>query len=191
MALIVCPDCGKEVSSSALSCPKCGWQVNVAQAKPKRSKALLWVLLLLTVFAANWAYSLTYAPFYKAQEKRQALAQREANRLHQVVYRVIGALNQTGFVTYVDADGSTEQAPISFSQPLPGSNSSTAGMWSKTFNAKAGTALVLSAQNSGNSNNVWVEIHVDGEEVRTAKAEGSGSNASCDYSIPNPFASTP
>lgn len=33
MALIKCPECGKEISDKAKACPKCGWKVNVDEIK--------------------------------------------------------------------------------------------------------------------------------------------------------------
>ena len=45
MALIACKECGTEVSSSAASCPKCGWKL------PKPNWVLRIVLALVAGFA--------------------------------------------------------------------------------------------------------------------------------------------
>lgn len=53
MALIKCSECGSEVSSSALSCPKCGKQLR----KPKRSifgKICLWLFYLYNLLMVVW-----------------------------------------------------------------------------------------------------------------------------------------
>ena len=33
MALITCPDCGKQISSSAMNCPNCGYPLNEKKSK--------------------------------------------------------------------------------------------------------------------------------------------------------------
>ena len=44
MALIKCPECGTEVSSSAAACPKCGYPVQA-----KRSARIHWVVLVVLI----------------------------------------------------------------------------------------------------------------------------------------------
>jgi hypothetical protein len=67
MALVRCKDCGKEISTSANSCPNCG-------AKPIKKKTVLWVALSIPLFliVAITIYSLL-TPQYKkdALEKRR------------------------------------------------------------------------------------------------------------------------
>lgn len=49
MTLIHCPECGKEVSDSALKCPSCGQQIR----KPKRTlfgKAVKWIFIIFNIF---------------------------------------------------------------------------------------------------------------------------------------------
>jgi len=53
MALVQCPECGSEVSDSALKCPRCGKQLK----KPKRGffgKVFLWLFYLFNAFMAWW-----------------------------------------------------------------------------------------------------------------------------------------
>lgn len=53
MAIIKCPECGSEVSDSALKCPKCGFEIN----KPKRGffgKMFKWTFILFNVLMLWW-----------------------------------------------------------------------------------------------------------------------------------------
>ena len=53
MALIKCKECSEEVSSSALDCPKCGFQLR----KPKRSfigKVFKWVFVIFNLLMLVW-----------------------------------------------------------------------------------------------------------------------------------------
>ncbi len=56
MALINCPECGREISSSAPSCPHCGAKIS--------SLASDILLLVLGVFIALGIYVIFLAPFY-------------------------------------------------------------------------------------------------------------------------------
>ena len=43
MAMIKCPECGKEISDNARNCPNCGWensQIRKAELKGKRGRKL-------------------------------------------------------------------------------------------------------------------------------------------------------
>lgn len=56
MALIKCPECGSEVSDSALKCPKCGKQLR----KPKRGffgKIFLWLFYIYNALMVWWLVS--------------------------------------------------------------------------------------------------------------------------------------
>lgn len=53
MALVKCPECGQEVSDSALDCPKCGKQLR----KPKRGffgKLFIWSFYLYNLLMVVW-----------------------------------------------------------------------------------------------------------------------------------------
>lgn len=53
MAMIKCPECGDDVSSTATKCPKCGFQIS----KPKRSvfgKIVLWGFILFNILMLLW-----------------------------------------------------------------------------------------------------------------------------------------
>jgi len=49
MALIECPECGNQVSDTALSCPACGYQMAVQASMSGRSALLAVALVLATV----------------------------------------------------------------------------------------------------------------------------------------------
>ena len=54
MALIKCPECGREISDKALSCPACGYQVN----KTNKIKVYVNVIpIILGIFSIFWGYS--------------------------------------------------------------------------------------------------------------------------------------
>ena len=57
MALIQCPECGKEISDSISTCPNCGYVL-----KKKKKKAVLIIIVLAIVIAAG---SFTYFYFFK------------------------------------------------------------------------------------------------------------------------------
>ena len=67
MALIICPDCGKEVSSTADSCPNCGRQsaaslTKEAQKRGRRFAAtvliILGIMVLLTIPVVNFCFGI-------------------------------------------------------------------------------------------------------------------------------------
>ncbi len=61
MALINCPECGNQVSSSAPNCTTCGYDFVAArrQAKRKRDKIFgaLLLLIALAVLYVTWAHT--------------------------------------------------------------------------------------------------------------------------------------
>lgn len=46
MALIKCPECGKEISDAAVKCPNCGYPV---KAEQKKKEKVLWDMTI-----ASW-----------------------------------------------------------------------------------------------------------------------------------------
>ena len=78
MALINCPECGKEISDQAISCPNCGYRVaeNIVQSKPfsaeeakKKKKKIIYivgaVVAFLVVIVAMNVHTNTSNPFEK------------------------------------------------------------------------------------------------------------------------------
>jgi len=53
MALIKCKECGEQVSSKAITCPKCGAK------SPKKTSPFIWVMLILIIFVF---YALKQSP---------------------------------------------------------------------------------------------------------------------------------
>lgn len=49
MALIKCPECGKEISSEAKACPHCGKPIPRAQRKPFYKKSSFWAVVIMIV----------------------------------------------------------------------------------------------------------------------------------------------
>lgn len=54
MALIKCPECGREISDKALNCPVCGYQVNKTNKIKRYVNA---IPILLGIFSIFWGYS--------------------------------------------------------------------------------------------------------------------------------------
>ena len=64
MALIKCPECGKEISSEAVSCPNCGHRIK------KRNAPI--VLLVLAILFALWVLYLIMPGYLDPANERQA-----------------------------------------------------------------------------------------------------------------------
>lgn len=64
MALIKCPECGKEISSEAVSCPNCGHRIK------KRNAPI--VLLVLAILFALWVLYLFMPGYLDPANERQA-----------------------------------------------------------------------------------------------------------------------
>ena len=60
MALIRCPECNKEISDTAISCPHCGYilKPNTNKSSKKRKGCFTWILFLIAlILAALYFYS--------------------------------------------------------------------------------------------------------------------------------------
>lgn len=95
----------------------------------------------------------------------QAKKAKSANGLHTVVYE-IGGTARKGLITYSTPSGQ-EQAN---GAKVP---------WTKTFKAKGGEILQVSAQNDGGGT-ITCKISVDGKMVKKAQSSGQFAIASCD-----------
>lgn len=51
MALIKCPECGREVSDKATSCPNCGYEINKSNGEQSTKSNKKWIVILICVFA--------------------------------------------------------------------------------------------------------------------------------------------
>lgn len=76
MALITCPECGREVSDRAITCPNCGCPI-AAPAPNKSKKGLIIGLIALVLVAAIGAGVYT-AVFSPAAQQRKAFAAAQA-----------------------------------------------------------------------------------------------------------------
>lgn len=56
MALIKCPECGKEISSEAKSCPNCGKPIPRPKGKPFYKRGLFWFFLIVAIIIAFVIY---------------------------------------------------------------------------------------------------------------------------------------
>ena len=54
MALIKCPECGKEISDKAKACPECGYKMN--KSKKKFIPILIFVLLVVACVGGTFYY---------------------------------------------------------------------------------------------------------------------------------------
>lgn len=68
MALINCPECGKEISDTAVSCPHCGYGINRTPVVTTRKKSnAIPIFLLICLLIAGCIC------FYKANENNQEI----------------------------------------------------------------------------------------------------------------------
>lgn len=68
MALINCPECGKEISDTAVSCPHCGYGINQTPVVTTRKKSNAIPVFLLICFLIAGCIC-----FYKANENNQEI----------------------------------------------------------------------------------------------------------------------
>ena len=73
MAIISCPECGKEISSAAEKCPYCGKPM---KSLKKKSRWLLLVIVVCLIVGVSVAVSYTHLDVYKRQGDGRRPAQR-------------------------------------------------------------------------------------------------------------------
>lgn len=69
MALIKCPECGKEISNTAKSCPNCGYRIKRQKNNVKRKPtiiggAILIIIVIILIIIQNSRYKEDSSPFY-------------------------------------------------------------------------------------------------------------------------------
>lgn len=68
MALIKCPECGKEVSDTAKACPNCGYSMKVRGIKITKKHAIIGaiaaVIIVILLLVNNSVYKESASPFY-------------------------------------------------------------------------------------------------------------------------------
>ncbi len=82
MALIKCPECGREISDKAKQCPKCGWKVNVDEVKKEEVLRKKEVGIEVSRFEPNTYKSVINNEQKKIQE--QARKNNENNKSEQL-----------------------------------------------------------------------------------------------------------
>lgn len=87
-----------------------------------------------------------------------------------VEYIVSGSASSV-FITYENEDGGTEQVQAS-------------PRWTYSFSAERDAFVYVSAQNEGESGTVEVEIRVDGDEFKSARATAAFGIAPASGSVP-------
>lgn len=88
-------------------------------------------------------------------------------KLHRVTYEVGGTAKSIS-LTYTNESGGTEQREVD----LP---------WSKTFSARDGDFLYISAQDQGGSGDVMAYIIVNGNTKKSAHSSGPYTIATSSY----------
>lgn len=69
MALIKCPECGKEISDTAKSCPNCGYSLKVKKGKVTKKHAIIGITIIAVIIVTvllinNNMYKDSASPFY-------------------------------------------------------------------------------------------------------------------------------
>ena len=178
-----CPRCGKATETESTTCGKCSYQFHPDSSRAERYQAQLaeeartsapppsvlrrtlppalsWSIIgasILAIGVAGWGL---FGGLITGDEMRSSsdLAPAATPLRHKprhaasrtVTYKVAGTAAQA-VIMYHTAEGNLLAMPGSI--PLP---------WSQTFKARAGTALLISAQPADPIGVVTVEIDVDG-----------------------------
>lgn len=77
MALIKCPECGKEVAETALTCPNCG--VKISNGHTKKANQI--VIICLLVFAACCSIGLIFITLYSSNSDSPQLVNEAGNSI--------------------------------------------------------------------------------------------------------------
>lgn len=79
--------------------------------------------------------------------------------------------------------GSASSAMMTYTTPSGQEQTTKSIPWHKSFEAKDGELLSISAQNKGESGTVTCQIAVDGRIVKKATSSGAYAIASCDAAL--------
>ncbi len=77
MALINCPECGKEISDSSDKCIHCGYPLKVNVEKPKKKKAVIIVIIVVIVVIVLIALAIAGFIFFGSKLKNNKMCQVE------------------------------------------------------------------------------------------------------------------
>jgi uncharacterized paraquat-inducible protein A len=70
MALINCKECSGEVSTSAISCPKCGAPVSTGESEGYKQVKVV-IAVIFAIIVANW----TIVPYFTKSEEVKKIEQ--------------------------------------------------------------------------------------------------------------------
>lgn len=73
MALITCPECGKEVSDQATACPHCGAPLKAKVVDPEKTAAKIRLLVGFLIVVLGCAYSMVMMTVLKGMDLEEAL----------------------------------------------------------------------------------------------------------------------
>lgn len=81
MALIKCPECGKEISNEAKACPHCGKPMPKTKSKPLYKYGLFWIIMGLLLFFTAMIVAFVVNYNKGVQEFRQSDAYKELQEI--------------------------------------------------------------------------------------------------------------
>lgn len=92
MALIKCPECGKEISDTVKSCPNCGYRIKRPKNNVKRKPiiiggAILIIIVVTLLIIQNGRYKEDSSPFYtmEAGTKKKYMICTESQMISKIM----------------------------------------------------------------------------------------------------------
>ncbi len=172
MALITCPDCGKQHSDAAPACPSCGrptGAMSASRSKPQtvevKKKTSPLAMGCLTIIAVVFGLYLIGS---LSESSGGSSSGGSGASTHTVEYVVEGSTTSAS-LTYENSQGGSQQEKVT----VP---------WRTSFQLNHGH-LYISAQNEEEYGGVTVRIIVDGTEVKRSDAHGAYTIASASTSL--------
>lgn len=169
MALIKCPECNNEVSDTALTCPKCGYQLNpppitkgdqttsLENSIPnKRGVNTIAIIILAIIILVGLGKLSNYNSELPSSSITSTVSTVGVAR-----YEV--RCSRKGFdVTYQNEQGNTEQITINNSDH-----------WSYPFTTRSGEFVYVAAQSHNENATITAKIYFKGNVIEEATSSGS------------------